>query len=170
MADTELSAFSFCCGDEDLNDFFFNDSKPYLKIHLATTHFFLDGEKVVAFFSISHDSLRHERDLLGSRREYKDFKKEEMGLPFQAYHTDIPAVKVGRLGISTEYQRMGFGSQLLDFIKYSVYDKRFAGCRLITVDAYNDAVGFYKKNKFTDLLQTQENAHTTLMYYDLNSL
>jgi GNAT superfamily N-acetyltransferase len=169
-ADTELSAFSFCCGDSDLNDFFFNDSKVYLDIHLATTYFFLDKDKVVAFFSMSHDSLRHEKDLLGSNRKYKDFKKQEMGLPFEAYHTAVPAIKIGRLGIGTEYQRKGYGSQLLDFIKYSVYEKRFAGCRLITVDAYNNAVDFYGKNGFNDLLHTQENQHTTLMYYDLNSL
>lgn len=167
-ADTDLSTFSFCCGDNDLNEFLFDDSKNYLKIHLAMTYLFFRENVIIAYFSLSNDILKHEKSFFSSNKDYKDFKKVKMGLNHNLYGYELPSIKIGRLAINKDFKRMGVGTQLLDFIKSAVYEQRFAGCRLITVDAYNKAVPFYVKNKFHKLIS--DNKETETMYFDLNSL
>ena len=169
-ADTDLSAFSFCCGDSDLNEFLFDDSKCHLELHLALTYFFYEKNEIVAYFSLSNDILKHKKSLFTSNKNYKDFKINEMGLSHNLYGYELPSIKVGRLAINTKYQNMGLGKQLLDFIKSTIYEKRFAGCRLITVDAYSAAIPFYEKNSFAKLLYEKNNGHTALMFFDLNAL
>jgi len=169
-ADTDLSAFSFCCGDDDLNEFLFDDSKSYLVAHLAMTYLFCKENAIVAYFSLSNDILKHKQGFFGSRSAYKDFKKKKMGLTHNLYGHELPSMKIGRLAICKDFQRKGVGAQLLDFIKSTIYKQRFAGCRLITVDAYNQAVPFYEKNQFTQLISDNKDAPTKTMYFDLNSL
>jgi hypothetical protein len=54
---------------------------------------------------------------------------------------NYPAVKIGRLAV--------------------------AGCRFITVDAYQNALGFYQKNGFAFLTEQDETEATRAMYLDL---
>lgn len=169
-ADTNLSAFSFCCGDNDLNEFLFDDSKLYLNTQLSLTYFFYTGNDIVAYFSLSHDVLKHHKSLFGGRSRHKDFKKNQMGLSHNLYGYELPGIKIGRLAVNTKYMGNKYGTQLLDVIKSVIYNQRFAGCRLITVDAYNDAISFYEKNNFHKLLSEKVTDHTTQMYFDLNTL
>ena len=48
----------FDCGDEDLNDFFLNDSKSYSRQLLAVTYALESKDETVAFFSVLNDSIR----------------------------------------------------------------------------------------------------------------
>jgi hypothetical protein len=45
--------------------------------------------------------------------------------------------------------------------------KAKAGCRFITVDAYQNALGFYQKNGFAFLTEQDETEATRAMYLDL---
>ena len=45
-----------------------------------------------------------------------------------------------------------------------------AGCRIITFDAYIDAIPFYLKQGFVPLSKTDEGADTRLLYFDLESV
>ena len=47
----------FDCGEEDLNEFFLQDSKQYAKGLLAVTYIIEDEESTVAFFSLSNDRI-----------------------------------------------------------------------------------------------------------------
>lgn len=43
---------SFDCGDADLNDFILNDAKAFLSKRIAYTFLIIDGENIVAYFSL----------------------------------------------------------------------------------------------------------------------
>ena len=45
-----------------------------------------------------------------------------------------------------------------------------AGCRFITVDAYHDAIPFYKNNDFQYLRKDEYDIVTRLLYFDLNDI
>lgn len=47
----------FNCGDADLNDFLINDAKNYQNELLAVTYLLIDGEQIVAFFSLLNDLI-----------------------------------------------------------------------------------------------------------------
>ncbi|MBF0338599.1 MAG: GNAT family N-acetyltransferase [Nitrospirae bacterium] len=84
-------------------------------------------------------------------------------------HYTYPAVKIGRLGVHKDYQRIGVGRMVLDHIKKAfAYDNK-TGCRFITVDAYNkpDVLSFYIKNEFMLFSENDKKDMTRLLYYDL---
>lgn len=47
----------FDCGEQDLNDFLFNDSKNYLERLMAVTYVLETENKTVGFFSVSNDKI-----------------------------------------------------------------------------------------------------------------
>ena len=70
-----------------------------------------------------------------------------------------PAVLIGRLGISTKYQKHHIGTELMNFIKsWFVDSSNKTGCRYLIVDAYNSEIplAFYKKNGFDFIFSTEE--------------
>jgi ribosomal protein S18 acetylase RimI-like enzyme len=81
----------------------------------------------------------------------------------------FPAVKIGRLGVSFQYQRQGIGTHLLNLTcKMFLKDNR-TGCRFVTVDAYNSesVLDFYKRYGFDFLTQQDEERKTRAMFIDL---
>ena len=48
---------SFDCGDADLNDFILNDAKAFLSKRIAYTFLIIDGENIVAYFSLLNDKV-----------------------------------------------------------------------------------------------------------------
>jgi len=127
----------FDCGDADLNEFFTKDAKFYQEQLLANTYYWEKNNKIAAMFSVSNDAIQ-----LSNREKRKTHPEK----PLRAY----PAVKIGRLAVSTEYQKKGLGRQVLDFLKILFLIKNKTGCRYLTVDAYNKpgTTGFYEKNDF----------------------
>ena len=53
--DSELKHFD--CGDQDLNDFFYNDTANYSQELLAVTYTFENNSETVAFFSVLNDAI-----------------------------------------------------------------------------------------------------------------
>ena len=47
----------FDCGDQDLNDFLFNDAMDYYKHRLSVTYLLENETETVAYFSVSNDKL-----------------------------------------------------------------------------------------------------------------
>ena len=62
------------------------------------------------------------------------------------------------------------GSNIIKYIKtlYALNDR--AGCRFLTVDAYNVAVPFYELNGFLPLGETTAEQPTKAMFFDLNDI
>lgn len=165
---TEYKFKNFDCGDEDLNDFFLNDSINYQNQLLAVTYVVENKLKndIVAFFSLLHDKISI-NDLPSNNQWKKNFKDlMPIGKRFSSY----PAVKIGRLGINNSYQQKGVGSFLMDFIKGSYLEDSDAGCRFITIDAYCQSLHYYEKNQFKYLTPLDSTEDTRAMYFDLFTL
>lgn len=155
----------FDCGDADLNDFLFNDAKPYLFELYAVTYLYIFGDDTVAFFSVSNDSISFDEKTI-SRTDWNRFCRR---IPYVKRRHDSPAVKIGRLGVNKQFHNTGIGFQLLTYIKIFFIDNNKTGCRFITLDAYNnpETLSFYKKNGFTFLTESDEADKTRSMYFDL---
>lgn len=161
---TELKPFD--CGDEDLNEFFHQDSQNYRKELLAVTYILESDSNTVAFFSLLNDKISVED--VDSKRKFARFFKDIM--PREKQFKSYPAMKIGRLGITKEYQGKGLGKIILDYIKNLFITNNRTGCKFITVDAYNASTSFYEKNEVLYLPAKEPGIHTKQMYFDLRTL
>lgn len=153
---------SFDCGDHDLNEFFFSDSKLVGRELIAVTYAWMEGNETLAYFSISNDAISREVDKAAYRRAARN-------VPHTKRFMTLPAVKIGRLAVDKRFQANGIGSLVLDFIKGWFTEGNKTGCRFIVVDALNnpDTLNFYAKNGFLYLNPKDKNDKTRLMYFDL---
>ena len=131
--------------------------------------------KVVCAFSFSASGIKT-ADLPGSRR-----KKVKEYIPHEKTLKSYPAILIGRLGVATEFNGQGAGSQLIDFIKDLCLIQFPSFVRFLLVDAYNEpaVVGFYQKNSFLPVFSTEEQEkeayrqapteilRTRYMFYDM---
>lgn len=152
-ADKEiLSSIEFDCGDEDLNEFLLKDSIINIENSLSKIYLCLYEGIVVAFFSLSADSIKINNQL-------------EINYPM------YPAIKIGRLAVHKDFQRMHIGSILLDWIVGFCLELRSdVGIRFISIDAYNreNTKAFYAKNLFEELQpKKNKNRRNVPMYRDL---
>jgi hypothetical protein len=115
------------CGDCDLNGFFHNDCQIHRQQRMAETYAFTEHGIIVALISFNNDAVGLSISV----------KKRLLPFPMR-YYKSIPAVKIARLGVVSRCQKMGIGSLLINFCKrFYVTDNR-TGCRLLSVDAYNN--------------------------------
>lgn len=140
--DTNIKQFK--CADSDLNDFLYEDAKHFQTELMAVTYLleYPEQDKTVAYFSLLADKITFNPDDKGV------WNKLNRNIPNSKRRKSYPAVKIGRLAVSEEFAHCGLGTFLLDNIKYAFANVKRLGCRFITVDALNSAVGFYKRNGF----------------------
>jgi GNAT superfamily N-acetyltransferase len=151
--------------DEELNDFLLHDAKNYLVQRLAVTYFIENDTDTIAYFCLSNDTVQR---FLADRTEWKKIRKS---IPNSKLRSSYPAVKIGRLAVSKKYAHSGFGKLMIQIVREMlVADTQQTGCRFLTVDAYQNAVNFYLRNKFDFLTAEDENEPTRLMYFDLNNI
>ncbi len=151
--------------DDDLNAFLKDDAKIYLSELMAVTYLLEDNsnEKTVAYFSLLNDKIVFDPE----QRSIWNRLSRRIANPKR--RKTYPSVKIGRLAISENYSRNGLGREIIRLIKYMFTHGNKTGCRFLTVDAYNDAVGFYKKCGFDFISEDDMHDQTRLMYYDLKS-
>jgi GNAT superfamily N-acetyltransferase len=146
----------FDCGDADLNEFFNHEALLYKEQLLAQTNFFRHNEtgKVVCAFSISPNSLKT-FDLPGSRR-----KKVREYIPREKSLQSYPAFLIGRLGVSSDFKRMGIGLQLMRYIKIHCLAAYPDFCRFLLIDAYNSpsVMNFYLRNNFSPVFSITQSS------------
>jgi GNAT superfamily N-acetyltransferase len=154
----------FDCGDSDLNDYFLVDSVKACKDLVAVTYVLREGDQVIAYYCVSNDAIRSD---LSSVSAFKKLQKHIINR--EKRYSSLPAVKIGRLGVSKGYAGQSIGSQLMSAIKYDFTNGNKTGCRFIIVDAYNDpkVIGFYEKNEFKFLSGQDVHKDTRLMFFDL---
>lgn len=159
---------SFNCGDQDLNEFLLDNAKAYLKELLAVTYLLesTDDNEIIAYFSILNDKIAISD--FPSKRKYWVFAHnlKNKGKCFNSY----PSIKIGRFAINQSYQHQGFGQIVIDILKQSFTRNNRTGCKYLTVDAYKSATPFYEKNGFKYLSESDKDAETRLMYFDLIQL
>ena len=167
----------FHCGDNDLDEFFLCDAFMQSDELLCKNYCFTlddDPATVVVAFTLSNDSIKK---IPGSRK-----KKIEKNIPREKLYSSYPAVMIGRLGISTDFQGQPIGSEVLSFIKAWFIDPlNKTGCRFLLVDSYNKErnLKFYERNGFNYLFSSEEQErefraikpdtplNSRLMYFDL---
>ena len=159
----DCNLIEFDCGDDELNDFIINDAVGYHRSLLSETYLLKKEGRVIAYVTILNDSL--DIDSFSDKTSFNRFRKKHFvnSKRLKAY----PALKIGRLAVCQSHARKGYGAVLLDFVKLLTSLKRFAGCRFVTVDAYDDAIPFYEKNGFVLIRSGSPGTDTSLMCYDL---
>lgn len=130
---------------------------------VSVTYGWHENGHQVAFFSVSNDSIKRQ-DCPNSA-----WKRIQKYIPHRKRYSSMPAVKIGRLGISRDYKRRRCGSRILDYLKFWFTENNKTGCRFLIVDAYNkpDVLAFYQDNGFRFLGSKDENDDTRIMYFDL---
>lgn len=158
----------FDCGDEDLNGFLLDDARYYEEQYLAYTYVLEDEQTTVGYYSLLNDKI--------SQTTFTKnlWRKMRQNLPHEKHLGSYPAVKIGRLAVSSAYKGEGFGKRLVGAImRMLLMQKGNSACRFLTVDAYKEAVPFYEKNGFKKMLsdtEIKEEAHTIPMYLDLKQI
>ena len=133
----------FDCEDEDLNDFLFNEAVPYQKELLATTFVMENDKQTLGYYSLLNDSLQLKEEMFTSKSQFRKFLRELVPYPKRHLKT-IPALKIGRLAIDKTFKGKGLGSVIMaNIISKCIKMNQEQACRLITVDAYKQAVPFY---------------------------
>jgi GNAT superfamily N-acetyltransferase len=148
----DLSAFD--CGDADLNSFLKDDALPYQNDSLAVTYLCLYRNQVVGYFSLSSDAIRLDPD----EKETMPEPKRRLG--------EYPAIKIGRLAVHNNYRKHGIGTFLIKAAMGKISDEiiKEIGCRYVTVDAYEQAVEFYKKLDFVQNLAKKRKTGLSMRY------
>lgn len=153
----EMDIRKFSCGDADLNDFFHNEAVLYTRQLLGKTYAFVTKEapyRIVAMVTLANDSIKATLITSSSRN------KIQRRIPNSKRTRSYPAVLIGRLGVSVDFQRTGasVGTQVLEYIaSWFVHPTNKTGCRFMVVDAYNTEKvrRFYEKNGFKYLYRTE---------------
>ncbi|MCL1947908.1 MAG: GNAT family N-acetyltransferase [Chitinivibrionia bacterium] len=161
--DTDIKPFD--CGDNELNDFLYNDAKQYHKSLLAVTYLLENDADTIGYYSLLNDKMEKNEE---SKSIWNRLSRK---VAFNKRRKTYPAVKIGRLAVSEKYRGLKFGSAIIDYVIGSYTDKnQVAGCRFITVDAYSKAVSFYEKNDFICLTNKDINEDTRTMFFDLMTI
>jgi GNAT superfamily N-acetyltransferase len=153
---TKYDLSMFDCGHQDLNDFIKHDCPVHAGQKISITKLAQYADEVVGYITLLADSITLHQDEVG------DF-------PFK----QIPALKIGRLGIATKYQGQGIGTALMKYavgVAFRMNDELGVGCRFLTVDSDPKAVGFYRNLGFVDSIhRAYKDRHYPNMHYDIVS-
>lgn len=160
----------FDCGDDELNNFLFTKAADYRSLCLATTFVLENEDETLAYFSILNDSIKIDETAFSSKSALKRFLKKM--LQFGKRHLkNMPALKIGRLAIHKQHQGLGIGKILIEKIIIDAIElNNQQACKLITVDAYQQSLAFYKKNGSEFLSDIDLLDDTRQMYFDLPPL
>ena len=160
----------FDCEDDDLNDFLFNKALLYQKELLATTFIVENEERTLGYYSVLNDSLQLKEEDFPSKSKYKKFLSYLIPHP-KRHLKSVPAVKIGRLAIDKTYKGMGLGRMIIEnLVEECLELNKKIACRLITVDAYKDALPFYQRLGFDFLTEKDEQEDIRQMFFDLTNL
>jgi len=153
---------NFDCGESDLNDFFREDCISHKQDLLSETFSLYEKSDPlclpVALISLCNDAVRKE----------KIFDWLNITNPKKVYPS-YPAVKIARFGVQQRFQRKSLGTHVINMVKTMFITNNRTGCRLITLDAYNDrsVLNFYQNNHFQFFSDKDAKKENRAMFFDL---
>jgi GNAT superfamily N-acetyltransferase len=153
----------FDCGDADLNEYFSEDAIEARDLMTCETFSLshVDSDAVVGLVSVCNDvvEVKHLRTFFQFR------ETPEAKLQYKQW----PAVKIARLAVRSEIQGKSVGTHLMNLLKTLFVQDNRTGCRIMTVDAYNNTrvIRFYERNGFVCLTEKDKLKHTRAMWFDL---
>ncbi|HTA91444.1 MAG TPA: GNAT family N-acetyltransferase [Polyangiaceae bacterium] len=147
-----VSTFAtFTCGDDDLDDFIRTDALRLQSLNVARSYVAWYEGQARGYVTLMSDAVVLKPN---ERKKLRDGSGN--ALAFED-HPVVPALKIARLAVCKELRasHRGIGEALVRFAFYTGLDmSEAAGCRLLTLDAYPDALPFYEKLGFTRNLDT----------------
>jgi ribosomal protein S18 acetylase RimI-like enzyme len=137
---------TFDCGRANLNSFLSDASHKMHEHRLGFTSvvFHEDVKGPLGYFTLSNDAIP-----LNSSEIFEFGIEDGHGL------SAFPAVKIGRLAVSSAYHGRGVGGAVMNLILGEVLDgESLSSARLLIVDADNrpEVVSFYEKHRFVTSL------------------
>ena len=154
-------------GHTDLDHYFLHECLEFEKGLFVKTYKLIDKSSpdiILGLISLCNGSLSFEYP-----QRKNQIPQEKFGL--ESY----PAVKIERFVISEQFQRLGYGTILLQLLKeFFVFENR-TGCRFIIVDSLVGAVPFYSRNDFelidisssTPIEELDPDSDTVPMFFNL---
>jgi len=164
----------FDCGVSDLNDFLFNDAKIHLRYLSSITYLIENKNKTIAYYSLLNDLLNIDpyTDKEFEQEISETIKDKDYSFLLEMKAVSMfPAAKIGRFAVDVEFQRRGYGMEILNSIVVGFLTNK-TGCQFITVDALNnpDTLNFYEKNGFSFVTLSDYNKASRQMYRNLIAL
>ncbi len=150
----------FDCGTPDLNEFIQEDALIQQEKNLSVTYlYFLKKNKtsLVGFITLSADmvNVKNINKNLEKRFREKNIK----------YHP-LPALKICRMGVNSEFQRMGVGEIMFYFSMGLIKDiNKKIGCRFLYVDSKHESINFYKRMGFQYYKKKKTDKRPTIPFY-----
>jgi GNAT superfamily N-acetyltransferase len=145
---------AFDCGHADLNEFIKADCPGQIEKRLSVTKVALYNGAIVGYITLLADSITLHPD-------------EQEGFTFK----QVPALKIGRLGIEQKYQNQRIGTALMKYavgVAFRMNDGLGVGCRFLTVDSDPKAIKFYTRLGFLmSQHRDNKNKHYPNMHYDI---
>lgn len=142
----------FRCGKPHLDEFLVKAPEFHRdRLGLTTVAFHRDELGVVGYFTLANDALP-----LTSSEQFELNVNDRL----KAY----PAVKLGRLAVSSRVQRRGVGRQLISFIHGEILDsKSLSAARLAIVDADAEpqVLSFYRAVGYLESLWAESQSRNT---------
>ena len=159
---TKYDVSTFDCGHGDLNDFIRVDCPRLIAQRLSFTRLALFENHIVGYITLLADSIALHITI-----------KEWFLIHKQITVQQVPALKIGRLGIANTYKGRNLGTALMKYavgVAYRMNDELGVGCRYLTVDSDAEAVGFYEKMGFVmNLHRDHKGKKYPSMHYDIVS-
>ncbi|MGI0062430.1 MAG: GNAT family N-acetyltransferase [Nitrosotalea sp.] len=140
----------FCCGKKSFDDYIKKDAFKDQEEKLGQTWLFVyKNKEIIGYVTIAMGDL--------NKTHHDKLRK----LP----HTNIPGMLLGQIATHIDYQKLGVGKWMIDWvIAQSLQLSETLGCRILLLDAENDVVDWYvKKLHFVHISLKGKN----VMFYDL---
>ncbi|MBS0352365.1 MAG: GNAT family N-acetyltransferase [Proteobacteria bacterium] len=143
---------AFACGKPRLDEFLTTQARVLHEARLGFTNvvFHQQFEGPVGYFTLANDAIK-----------LNTSEKFDLGVDEYVELAAFPAVKVGRLAVHQDLQRMGVGAALMALLLGDILNTAgLSAARLIVVDADNDdaVLRFYEKLGFETSLWAEDMA------------
>jgi GNAT superfamily N-acetyltransferase len=143
----------FKCNEKEIDDFIHSQALGFQNQQLGVTYLFNFRSDLVGFTTLC----------MGHINKQKMPSEDRLLKSISSY----PALLIGQLGVSVDYQRKGVGKHMCNFcFSMAIRLSQKVGCRFLVVNAVASAVDFYEKYGFT-LAPDQEKQKQKLMFLDI---
>lgn len=122
------------------------------------TYLFLYQDNIVGFLTISMDNITIKK--LG--KSFQEVCENNL-----IDYKNVPGVKLGRLAVDKNYQKLGIGAFMIEWLQacISMFSKRI-DVRYILIDAYINVFDFYLKSKFKILPSLESQIERTIKKHE----
>lgn len=117
---------------KEIDDFLKKEALPEQEANLNTTHLFIDRDinKLVGFVSLCNDSIPLNLE-----------ERTNQGICY----SNVPALKIARLGVSNEFHHNGLGQIIIQYCAFIASQMReHSGVTFLTLDCYKHRRSFYE--------------------------